>query len=219
MLRKLLENNNTDLLYDDIYSQTFNCGNGYYNNTTKKCICYPGWKSHLSYCDFSSGNTTDNNLKKILNITSNPFFEHKRDNINIIFLFIIINICLIFVLGYYYNKTKKNMKKKKKAKKKETYISDKDKMEYELNYINSSICGFMPNFYPSYSITLNTMNILKENKQFSKNVKADALESSKKKYIDLISPIKKVKEDQDDNNIEEDEENDDIDNIDDIYKV
>ena len=221
MLRKLLENNSTVTIKDNIYSKSFNCGNGYYDCKIKQCICYPGWKNKYETCDFAYGNTTDIDMKNINNITTIPYFQNnKNSTLNIIFLFIIINICLIFILRYYYNKIKKKYEEEeeKSNDKEDTYMSEKDRREFEMNYINSICFSNIPNFNPSALVSPIKIYRKRENNN-NKDDKNDSFEVSKKKYVDLISPTKKRMINEDDNEEENNESEDESEEINDIYKV
>ena len=177
MFRNILSNITMFQIEKD-NNQSDSCINGYYDKITNKCICYPGWKtlSELNIeCTFDIGLNKTNNLRNVLKNNTIPYFENTpSSHYFLIFLCIFIHISLLFILKHYYNKCKNKYKdEQEKIKEHDSYMTEKDKILYEMNYLDSS-SFFIPTYYP-YSVRSNNPSINEEKK---KNI------SNKKKYLE-----------------------------------
>ena len=201
---------------ETIQFQPINCGNGFYNNKEGYCKCYPGWMTVREECDFPIGNNSHIDIETLNNYTS--IYKGKEGlNLNIIFFILLINICLIFILRYYYNKYKKkyDQELEKHRERFEDNMFEKDKIAYEMNYINSSYFSFIPPFNASNLRSPNSNEKNGEKNNCKNEQKKEALENVKQKYIDLTNTNKKFKN-EDEFNSEDENENK---NEDDFYQV
>ena len=173
-------------------NQSKSCINGYLDKITNKCICYPGWNTlsnddlNINECTFDTGLNKTNNLRNVLKNNTIPYFENTpSSNYFLIFFCIFIHISLLFILKHYYNKCKNKYRdEQEKNKEYDSYMTEQDKILYEMNYLDSS-SFFIPTYYP-YSVGSNMPKIYEEKKKniSKKETKNNIENENKKKYLE-----------------------------------
>ena len=120
------------------------CLNGYWDNITKKCSCYSGYKlENYNKCKLITKFNKVNHLRNMLSneTLSNVVKEESSDYTTIIISLIAI-ICGLLFITYLYKKWKRIIRNKEENEDNKSSIQAKT--EFEKNYLNSKTFSFIP---------------------------------------------------------------------------
>ena len=120
------------------------CLNGYWDNITKKCSCYSGYKlENYNKCTLIPKFSKVNHLRNMLsNDTLSNVVKEESYDYFIIFISLIVIICGLLFIKYLCKKWKRMTKNEKENEGNKS--SFQAKSEFEKNYLNSKTFLFIP---------------------------------------------------------------------------